>query len=111
MAAKLTGMLPRFIEVAPSLVGSASSSVSRAKSTKKRTGPGGAVVGVSAFAAEIPQPRRSDSPMRVDLASLRHERRRVCGEGLNCLSRVPLYRGRRSGRGQGKAAPIWLARG
>jgi hypothetical protein len=90
MAAKLTGMPPSVSDVGPLAVISASTGVSRAKSTKRRNGPDWAFVGDSAFAEEIPQPRRSDKPMKVDLASLRHGNAvRDCGEGLNSLSRVP----------------------
>jgi hypothetical protein len=71
--------------------GSSSIVSARLKSTKRRTGPELALAGGSAFAAKFPQPRRSDNPMRVELASLRHGRRRVAGEGLFCLSRVPLH--------------------
>jgi hypothetical protein len=77
-------------DVGPLAVISASVGVSRAKSTKRRNGPELALVGDSAFAEQIPQPRRSDKPMWVSLAGFRHGNIRDCEEGLNSLSRVPL---------------------
>ncbi|QEX16257.1 hypothetical protein FRZ44_15500 [Hypericibacter terrae] len=93
IAEKLTGMPPKVCGRVPSSVNSASTGSSRAKSTKSRNGPVWAFVEESAFAEELPQPRRSDKPMKVELASLRHGRFRACEEGLICLSCGPLYRG------------------